>query len=172
MVGLVGLVKDGVHKTVAEVIVNQRLAAKATEPVPVTAHESSTETARISLSLVIEESMRTTWLSRHFSLFQHFSSISYVRRREPVSHLYLRVVSLEMFRDVIQTVMEVEMDEELGRERCQRAAEETPSPNYRNGYSPKTVKTQLGEIDIKVPRDRKGNYEPRIIKLARLNARN
>lgn len=37
------LVKDGVHKTVAEVIVNQRLAAKATEPVPVTAHESSTE---------------------------------------------------------------------------------------------------------------------------------
>ena len=37
------LVKDGVHKTVAEVIVNQRLAAKATEPVPVTANESSTE---------------------------------------------------------------------------------------------------------------------------------
>ena len=69
----------------------------------------------------------------------------------------------EMFRDVIQQVMEVEMDEELGRERCQRVAEENPSPNYRNGYSPKTVKTQLGEIDIKVPRDRKGNYEPRII---------
>ena len=32
-----------------------------------------------------------------------------------------------------------------------------------NGYSQKTVKTQLGEIDIKVPRDRKGNYEPKII---------
>ena len=30
----------------------------------------------------------------------------------------------EMFRDVIQQVMEVEMDEELGRERCQRATEE------------------------------------------------
>lgn len=28
----------------------------------------------------------------------------------------------EMFRDVIQQVMEVEMDEELGRERCQRAS--------------------------------------------------
>ena len=69
----------------------------------------------------------------------------------------------EMFRDVIQQVMEVEMDEELGRERCQRVEEENPSPNYRNGYSPKTVKTQLGEIDIKVPRDRKGNYEPKII---------
>ena len=67
----------------------------------------------------------------------------------------------EMFRDVIQQDMEVEMDEELyeeldeelyeelGRERCQRAAEENASPNYRNGYSQKTVKTQFGEIDIK-----------------------
>ena len=60
----------------------------------------------------------------------------------------------EMFRDVIQQVMEVEMDKELGRERCQRAADpENTSPNYRNGYSQKTVKSQLGEIDIKVPRD-------------------
>lgn len=69
----------------------------------------------------------------------------------------------EMFRDIIQQVMEVEMDEELGRERCQRAGEESTSPNYRNGYSQKTVKTQLGEIGIKVPRDRKGNFEPKII---------
>lgn len=69
----------------------------------------------------------------------------------------------EMFRDVIQQVMEVETDEELGWERCQRVAEENASPNYRNGYSPKTVKTQLGEIDITVPRDRKGSYEPKII---------
>ena len=70
----------------------------------------------------------------------------------------------EMFRDIIQQVMEVEMDEELGRERCQRAttSESTP-PNYRNGYSRKTVKTQLGEIGIRIPRDRNGNYEPKII---------
>ena len=46
----------------------------------------------------------------------------------------------EMFRDVVQTVMEVEMDEELGREHCQRA-ETSSAPNYRNGYTKKTVKT-------------------------------
>jgi transposase-like protein len=68
----------------------------------------------------------------------------------------------EMFRDVVQTVMEVEMDEELGRERCQRS-EMTSAPNYRNGYTKKTVKTQLGEVDIKVPRDRNGSFEPKII---------
>ncbi len=70
----------------------------------------------------------------------------------------------EMFRDVIQTVMEVEMDEELGRERCERSdAPEGTSRNYRNGYTKKTVKTQLGEVDIKVPQDRNGSFEPKII---------
>jgi transposase-like protein len=70
----------------------------------------------------------------------------------------------EMFRDVIEQVMEVEMDDELGRERCQRSDEaEGQAKNYRNGYSKKTVKTQLGEVEIKVPRDRQGNYEPKII---------
>ena len=91
-------------------------------------------------------------LLRQYVQSQHFTSTAEIMN-----------AMKEMFRDVIQQVMEVEMDEELGRERCQRVAEENPSPNYRNGYSPKTVKTQLGEIDIKVPRDRKGNYEPKII---------
>ena len=69
----------------------------------------------------------------------------------------------EMFRDVVQTAMEVELDEELGRERCQRAEAGSTAPNYRNGYSRKTVKTQLGEVDIKVPRDRSGTFEPKLI---------
>ena len=58
----------------------------------------------------------------------------------------------EMFRDVLEQVMEVEMDDELRRERCQRLeVPEERSRNYRNGYSWKTVKSQLGEVDIKVP---------------------
>ena len=85
----------------------------------------------------------------------------YVQSQHFTSTADIMAAMKDMFRDVIQQVMEVEMDEELGRERCQRSASE--APNYRNGYSQKTVKTQLGEIDIKVPRDRKGNYEPKII---------
>ena len=69
----------------------------------------------------------------------------------------------EMFRDVIQTVMEVELDEELGRERCQRAEASGDRPNYRNGHTKKTVKTQLGKVEIQVPRDRNGSFEPKII---------
>lgn len=43
----------------------------------------------------------------------------------------------------------VELDEELGRKRCQRAEASETAPNYRNRCSRKTVKTQLGEVEIK-----------------------
>lgn len=92
-------------------------------------------------------------LMKQYVQSQHFTSTSEIMQ-----------AMKEMFRDVIQTAMEVEMDEELGRERCQRSQEPEGKPrNYRNGYSKKTVKTQLGEIDIKVPHDRNGSFEPQII---------
>lgn len=72
----------------------------------------------------------------------------------------------EMFRDVLQQVMESELDAELGYEKSQRmsdSAVENKSRNYRNGHSKKTVKTQLGAVEVKVPRDRNGEYEPQII---------
>ena len=88
----------------------------------------------------------------------------YVRSQQFTSTADIMQAMKEMFRDVIEQVMEVEMDDELGRERCQRSEEpEGQTKNYRNGYSKKTVKTQLGEVEIKVPRDRQGNFEPKII---------
>ncbi|MEN6570207.1 MAG: IS256 family transposase [Rikenellaceae bacterium] len=72
----------------------------------------------------------------------------------------------DMFRDVLQEIMEAELEAELGYEKQERRSEDvksTVSKNYRNGYSKKTVKTQLGEVEIAVPRDRQGEYEPKII---------
>ena len=72
----------------------------------------------------------------------------------------------ELFRDAIQQVMESELDVELGYGKSERMSDfenDNLSKNYRNGYSKKTVKTQLGEIEVKVPRDRNGEYEPKII---------
>ena len=87
----------------------------------------------------------------------------YVKSQHFTSTAEIMSAMKEMFREVVQTAMEVELDEELGRERCQRAEGSGGTPNYRNGYSKKTVKTQLGEVDIKVPRDRNGVFEPKII---------
>lgn len=72
----------------------------------------------------------------------------------------------DMFKEVLQQVMECELEDELGYAKsCRQSKDESSkkSKNYRNGYSKKTVKTQLGEVDINVPRDRNGEYEPQII---------
>ena len=72
----------------------------------------------------------------------------------------------ELFSDVLQQVMEAELEEKLGYEKSERVSkndENISSKNYRNGYSKKSIKTQLGEIDVKIPRDRNGEYEPQII---------
>lgn len=79
----------------------------------------------------------------------------------------------DMFKEVIQQVMESELDQELGYEKSKRlnnCDDLLDQKNYRNGYSRKTVKTQLGEIDIKIPRDRNGEYEPQIISRYNRNA--
>lgn len=64
-----------------------------------------------------------------------------------------------MFAEVLQEVMEAELDEQLGYERY----EKSESPNRRNGHSKKKVKSEFGDIEIAVPRDRNGDYEPQII---------
>ena len=72
----------------------------------------------------------------------------------------------EMFWDVLQQVMESELDTELGYAKSQRMSDPgvvNKPRNYRNGYSKKTLKTQLGAVDVRVPWDRNGAYEPQII---------
>lgn len=47
----------------------------------------------------------------------------------------------ELLKQYVQIQQVMEVEETLGRERCQRTAVENTSRNYRNGYSQKTVKT-------------------------------
>ncbi|MDD2362496.1 MAG: transposase [Oscillospiraceae bacterium] len=57
--------------------------------------------------------------------------------------------------------MESELDETLGYEKSNHMSNDEEiamSKNYRNRYSKKTVKTQLGEMEVKVPHDRNGEY--------------
>ena len=69
----------------------------------------------------------------------------YVQSQHFTSTAEIMAAMKEMFRDVIQQVMEVEMDEELGRrERGQRAVGNVTAPNYRNGYSQKDDQDSAG----------------------------
>ena len=57
--------------------------------------------------------------------------------------------------------MEAEMDAVLGYEKNQKG--DLASDNKRNGYSTKTLKSQYGEFPIDIPRDRNGEFEPKLI---------
>ncbi len=67
----------------------------------------------------------------------------------------------EMFKDVLQEVLEAEMDSHLGYDKNDLSDKVTN--NRRNGYSSKTVKSELGPVKIDIPRDRYGEFEPKII---------
>lgn len=67
----------------------------------------------------------------------------------------------EMFSDILEEVLQCEIDEKLGYEKHQRRSDR-PS-NYRNGSTKRKLKTQFGEVEVSVPRDRSGSYEPQIL---------
>ncbi len=67
----------------------------------------------------------------------------------------------ESFKDILQELMEAELDASLGYEKNQKGNLQTS--NKRNGHSPKTLKSQYGEFQIDVPRDREGGFEPKLI---------
>ena len=91
----------------------------------------------------------------------------YVNSQKFTSTTEIMEAMKAMFGDVLQQVMEAELDTKLGYEKSRKNLERMTkaglSKNYRNGHSKKTVKTQLGEVTINVPRDRNGEYEPSII---------
>jgi putative transposase len=68
----------------------------------------------------------------------------------------------ELTKRLVERVLEGEMTEHLGYEPHSPDGKNTG--NSRNGKTSKTVKTDHAEIDIAVPRDRKGDFEPQLVK--------
>jgi putative transposase len=64
----------------------------------------------------------------------------------------------DLMRHVLRTGLEVEMAEHLGYEPHERAGR--GSGNSRDGGYDKTVTTEIGEVELRVPRDRQGTFEP------------
>lgn len=72
----------------------------------------------------------------------------------------------DLFKEMVSTVLEngleAELDEELGYSKYDYRNKQTD--NCRNGYSEKTMKTSFGEMNLAIPRDRKGSFDPQIVK--------
>ena len=68
----------------------------------------------------------------------------------------------DLLGETLQGMLEAEMDDHLGYSKYDYKNKETD--DSRNGYSPKTVTSSMGTIDLNIPRDRKGDFEPQIVK--------
>ena len=64
-----------------------------------------------------------------------------------------------LLRESLQAASEEELTSHLGYEKHQ----ESENTNYRNGHSKKSLKTKYGQIDVAIPRDREGTFEPKLV---------
>ena len=68
----------------------------------------------------------------------------------------------ETIAEFMENGLESELDEELGYSKYDYKNKDTD--NSRNGHSSKTLRTSFGDVDVSVPRDRKGEFEPQLLK--------
>lgn len=66
----------------------------------------------------------------------------------------------DLLGGTIKSMMEAEMSEHLGYEKSERF----DSDNYRNGTKSKKVRSKYGEVEVDVPKDRNGTFEPQVVK--------
>lgn len=93
-------------------------------------------------------------------------------RREAIREL-LQMSNIEsmediqnLFKETIATFMEsgleCELDDELGYDRYDYKNKQTD--NSRNGHSQKTLRTSFGDVEVDIPRDRKSEFDPQLLK--------
>jgi transposase-like protein len=73
-------------------------------------------------------------------------------------HNFVKMLTAE----TIQQVLDSELENELGYSKYDYKNKQTD--NSRNGYSNKIVQSSQGEMTLKIPRDRNGEYEPQLVK--------
>ena len=83
--------------------------------------------------------------------------LSSVSSIEDIQNLFKETIA-----EFMEEGLETELSEELGYSKYDYRNKETD--NSRNGHSSKTLRTSFGKVDISVPRDRKGVYEPQLLK--------
>ena len=68
----------------------------------------------------------------------------------------------ETIAEFMENGLEAELDEDLGYSKYDYKNKTTD--NSRNGHSSKKLRTSFGDVEVSVPRDRKGEFEPQLLK--------
>lgn len=83
--------------------------------------------------------------------------LSNVGSMEDIQNLFKETIA-----EFMENGLDSELEEELGYSKYDYRNKATE--NSRNGHSSKTLRTSFGEVEVSVPRDRKGEFEPQILK--------
>ena len=74
----------------------------------------------------------------------------------------IKAAMADMLGSTLQGMLESELEDDIEYGKYDYGNKKTE--NSRNGYRPKTLRSEYGDIDIGVPRDRNGEFEPQVIK--------
>jgi len=74
----------------------------------------------------------------------------------------IQTVLRDLFKDTLQEMLEAELDDDLGYTKHDDAGKQTE--NRRNGHFQKTVRSEYGDMELAVPRDRDGEFEPAVVR--------
>lgn len=72
-----------------------------------------------------------------------------------------KALAQKLVKQTLEALLEVEMEEHLGYAKYE--PEGRLSGNSRNGTTAKTIRGDFGQVEIETPRDRKGEFEPKIV---------
>lgn len=91
------------------------------------------------------------------SKIRELLDVSNITSMDDIQNLFKETIA-EFMEDGLET----ELDDELGYSRYDYCNKNTE--NSRNGHSSKTLRTSFGDVEVAVPRDRKGGFEPQLLK--------
>ena len=83
--------------------------------------------------------------------------ISEISNMEDIQNLFKETIA-----EFMENGLDSELDDELGYTKYDYKNKNTD--NSRNGHSSKTLRTSFGDVEVAVPRDRKGEFEPQLLK--------
>ena len=80
---------------------------------------------------------------------------------QPKSFQELQDVLKEIFAPLMEDMLQGELDAHLGYQKHDQG--QKPTENRRNGSFPKTVRSTMGKVELSIPRDRAGEFEPELV---------
>ena len=83
-----------------------------------------------------------------------------IEEYQPQSAQDIQEALKDLLGDTMEELLKAELDEHLDYE----YGEKPLSLNTRNGTSKKTVRSSYGNIDLNIPRDREGTFEPQALR--------